>query len=87
MTTISAKTSAYQEIVDFLAKGTTPEMIINFQISGETKEKVADLIFTEKNTGLSKEDKEELDHFLLLEHIIRLAKAKARQYLATENQS
>ncbi|OKH15182.1 hypothetical protein [[Limnothrix rosea] IAM M-220] len=87
MTTISAKTSAYQEIVDFLAKGTTPEMIINFQVTDETKEKVADLIFAEKNKGLSKEEKEELDHFLLLEHLVRLAKAKARQYIAVEQKS
>lgn len=81
MTTISTNTNAYQEIIDFLAKGTTPEMIVNFQVSPETKEKVADLIFAEKNTGLTREEKEELDHFLLLEHIVRLAKAKARQYI------
>lgn len=82
MAAISLKTTTYQEIIDFLAKGTTPEMIINFQVSDETKEKVADLIFAEKTTGLTPEEKEELDHFLLLEHIVRLAKAKARQYVA-----
>ena len=81
MTTIPANTNVYQEIVDFFAKGTSPEMIVSFQVSSETKEKVADLIFAEKNTGLTRAEKEELDHFLLLEHIVRLAKAKARQYI------
>jgi len=82
MTTLSTNINAYQEIVDFFAKGTTPEMMINFQVSEETKEKVADLIFAEKTTGLTREQKEELDHFLLLEHIVRLAKAKARHYIS-----
>ena len=82
MTTLSTNINAYQEIVDFFAKGTTPEMMINFQVSEETKEKVADLIFAEKTTGLTREQKEELDHFLLLEYIVRLAKAKARQYIS-----
>ena len=82
MTTLSTNINAYQEIVDFFAKGTTPEMMINFQVSEETKERVADLIFAEKTTGLTREQKEELDHFLLLEHIVRLAKAKARQYIS-----
>ncbi len=82
MTTLSNNINAYQEIIDFFAKGTTPEMMINFQVSEETKEKVADLIFAEKTTGLTREQKEELDHFLLLEHIVRLAKAKARQYIS-----
>jgi hypothetical protein len=56
-------------------------MIVDFQVSDETKEKVADLIFAEKNTGLTRAKKEELDYFLLLEHIFRLAKVKARQYI------
>lgn len=35
----------------------------------------------EKECGLSLEEKAELDHFMELEHILRMAKAKARQHL------
>ena len=40
---------AYAEIVEFLAAGTTPESIINFQLSEEAKEHIADLIYQHNN--------------------------------------
>jgi hypothetical protein len=39
------------------------------------------LIEQEKDSGLSAEEKAELDHFLELEHILRMAKVRARQLL------
>jgi len=39
------------------------------------------LIHKEKTTGLSDEEASELDHFLKLEHLMRLAKACARTRL------
>jgi hypothetical protein len=40
------------------------------------------LIEREKEHGLSEDEKAELDHFMELEHILRMAKAKARRILA-----
>ena len=37
-----------------------------------------------ETTGLSPEETAELDHYLQLEHVMRLAKARARAYLAHE---
>ena len=78
--------TAYQEVIDFLARGTTPEAIANFQVSEDVKERVIDLIYQEKNETLSSDEKSELDHYLLLEHLVRLAKARAYQYM-TENKA
>jgi hypothetical protein len=75
---------AYEEIVDFIAAGTTPSGVIAFQPSEEAKARVADLIQREKTTGLSAEETTELDHYLQLEHLMRLAKARARTHLAHE---
>jgi hypothetical protein len=72
----------YDEIIDFIAAGTTPDRVIAFQPSDETKEHVADLIHREKTVGLSAEETAELTHFLELEHVMRLAKARARRHLA-----
>lgn len=36
----------------------------------------------EKEGGLSSEEQAELDHFLELEHILRMAKARAQQILS-----
>jgi hypothetical protein len=53
--------------------GTTPHRVITYQPSEAAKARVADLICREKNTGLTPEEKSEL------EHIMRLAKARAHQ--------
>lgn len=71
----------YTEIIDFLAAGTTPTSLIAFRPSETAKQRVAELIQREKNSGLTPEEKAELEHYLQLEHLMRLAKARARHYL------
>lgn len=75
---------AYEEIIDFIAAGTTPHRVIMYQPSEAAKARVADLIHREKISGLTPEEKSELDHCLQLEHIMRLTKARARQFIANE---
>ena len=77
-------TRAYEEIVDFIAAGTSPRDVVAFHPSETTKARVADLIHREKTTGLSPDETAELDHYLQLEHVMRLAKARARSYLSHE---
>ena len=72
----------YDEIINFLAAGITPKSLIEFQPSETTKERVADLIFREKNSNLTPNEKTELDQYMVLEHLLRLAKARAHQYLS-----
>ena len=81
MQSSTTKITAYEEIIDFLASGTTPQKLIDFNVSETVKERVIDLIFREKNNTLTPEEKSELDHYMLLEHLIRLAKARAHQYI------
>ena len=71
----------YKEVIDFIAAGTTPQNLVEFRPSKEAKERVADLIHREKTTGLTSEETAELNHCLQLEHLMRLAKSSARQYL------
>lgn len=78
-------TRAYEEMIDFIAAGTTPESLLNFQPSEVVKERVEDLIFREKTGNLSTDEKTELDHYLMLEYLLRLAKVKASQYIAIAN--
>ena len=69
---------AYDEIVEFIAAGTTPDSVAHFEPSERTKDYVAGLIHKEKTVGLTTEESSELDHFMKLEHLMRLAKARAR---------
>jgi hypothetical protein len=45
-------TQAYEEIIDFIAAGTTPDSVVSFRPSEKAKERVAELIYREKTTGL-----------------------------------
>ncbi len=69
----------YEEIINFIAAGVSPGDISTFTPSSECRERVADLLRQEKTGGLSAEEKSELEHDLQIEHLIRLAKARARQ--------
>lgn len=74
----------YEEVIDFIAAGTTPSNIVAFQPSLAATERVRYLVEQEKSDSLSLEEKSELDHYIQLEHIMRLAKARARHHLAHE---
>ena len=72
---------AYDEIINFIAEGTTPEKVIAFRPSEETQDRAQELLYKEKNESLTADEKSELDYFVLLEHMMRLAKARAYQVL------
>jgi len=72
----------YEEFVDFMARGTSPAQLAEFSPSAETRDRVADLIHREKTTELSEEESSELNHHIEIEHILRLAKARARTHLS-----
>ena len=79
---VSFKTMrAYEEVIDFIAAGTSPRRIIAFHPSAAAKQRIADLIYREKTSGLNADEKTELDHYMQLEHLMRLAKARARRQL------
>ncbi len=78
------RSKAYEEIVDFIAAGTTPKDVISFRPSETAQERVADLLAREKEGELSPTEKSELDHYMQLEHLMRLAKARARDFLPNE---
>lgn len=75
---------AYDEFVDFIAAGTTPQGVIDFRPSEATKAKVAELIHRQKTASLSPDEAAELNQYLQIEHLMRLAKARARQHLDHE---
>lgn len=75
---------AYEEIIDFIAAGTTPQNVIDFRPSEAAQMRVEDLLEREKEGNLSSSEKSELDHYLQIEHLMRLAKARARDFLPNE---
>jgi hypothetical protein len=74
---------AYEEVIDFIAAGSSPSKVIAFRPSPAAKARVADLIAREKESHLTPDEASELEHYMQLEHIMRLAKARARKYLSS----
>ncbi len=81
MATVFKTSKAYAEVIEFIAAGTNPAEVVSYSPSAQAKARVADLIQREKTGALSADEKNELDHYMQLEHLMRLAKARARQYV------
>lgn len=77
-----AEARAYEEIIEFIAGGSNPSEVVAFRPSEKTRARVGELISREKSEGLTPEESSELEHYAQLEHIMRLAKARARKFLS-----
>ena len=74
---------AYDEVIEFIASR-NPREVIAFKPSKQAKQRVWDLIETQKAERLKPEEEAELEDYIELEHLMRLAKARARKLLAHE---
>ena len=72
----------YEEVVELIASEPTAEQVVAFMPSEEAKARLWELIDREKNDGITPDEKSELDHYMQVEHIMRLANARARMGLA-----
>ena len=71
---------SYDEIIDFLAAGSTPDSLLAFRPSPKTTQRVEELVEKNKQGTISVEEQSELDDYLQLEYLLILAKARARQH-------
>lgn len=71
---------AYTEFVDYIVTGLTPQNVLAFRPSEETRERVRYLLTAEKANTITQGEKAELDDFVQFEHLMRMAKARATQH-------
>jgi len=69
---------AADEVVEFIAREISPGALANFRPSESTRQRVWELVRKEKDAGLTPDEKCELDECERLEHLLILARAKAR---------
>lgn len=77
--------TAYSHIYDSLAQfmaGLDPAKVLTFHAPEGIQDRVEALLEKKRETGLSEAEKEELEHYFILEHIVRLAKSRARLLLS-----
>ena len=79
---MNASEPVYMELVDFVAGGPSLAEVANFRPSAESQRRVTELMEREREAQLTPEETAELDRFVEIEHLLGLAKAKARLTLA-----
>jgi len=76
----------FEELADLLAS-MDPNKVLAFKTSKKSQSRLEELLDKNKKVkGLSKNEQSEIEQFMLLEHIVSLAKARAIKMLA-QNQS
>lgn len=69
--------AAYHELADLLSVA-DPKRLLNLHASKEVQQRLEFLIEKSKEAPLSPSEKDELDHYIVLERLVRLAKIRAR---------
>jgi len=71
----------YDDVADFIAS-MDPSKVIAFQPTPNNQKRLDFLLDKQIESGLSHVEKEELDHYLVINRIIGLAKARALKLLS-----
>ena len=74
--------AAYDEVIEFLACGVTPQELVAFRPSPAASDRFEWLIRKEKSEGLLPGESEELERVMEVERVLSLARARARTKLA-----
>lgn len=73
--------SVYDEVASFMAS-MNPEKVIAFKPSSKNQDRLDFLLDKQKETALSADEKSEIEHYLIINRIVGLAKARALNLLA-----
>jgi hypothetical protein len=68
--------SVYDEVASFMAS-MNPEKVIAFKPSSTSQERLDFLLDKQKEIALTPEEKSEIEHYLIINRIVGLAKARA----------
>ncbi len=72
--------SVYDELAIFLAS-LSPRKVLAYKSSAKAQERVSILLDKNSKVGLTSDENAEMERYMTVEHIVRLAKAKAIQNL------
>jgi hypothetical protein len=72
------------DVIAVLASQPTPEQVLALKPSDDMQARVSDLLERTKSEGLTRAEEVELDRYLYLEHLVRLAKAHALGQISSD---
>ncbi len=71
----------FDEIIDFITSIPQPQQILNYKPSKSIQNRLDSLLEKKRNGQLNDDELHELDQFIMTEHIMRIAKIKAKKSL------
>jgi hypothetical protein len=71
----------FDEVIDFITSIPQPQEILNYKPSKFTQNRLDNLLEKKRNDQLSEDEIHELEQFVMTEHIMRIAKIKAKKSL------
>ena len=74
---LASPPKTYQEVLDFLISRPTSQDIVGFKVSEQSQARLQTLLQKNRDTGLSLEEKSELDLYEQLNNLMGLLKARA----------
>ena len=85
---LAERSSDFQDenaIMELLTSRPSPEQVLAIRPSPELQARVSELLDRGKRGELARQEEAELERYLMLEHLIRLAKAHAYQQLPKQS--
>ncbi len=61
-------------VIRFITSFPSPEEVLAYRPSVETEERLSDLLYSQSARDLSADEERELDYFMVVEHIMRVAR-------------
>jgi hypothetical protein len=71
----------YEQVLDFLAAGPSAQKIVRFRPSVAAQQRFSQLLELNRQRELTLAETEELDHYVRIDRMISLLKAKAIQHV------
>lgn len=86
MTTIQT-ISITDEVLDFLAGSPSAEEILAFKVAPETQDRMSYLLEQNRNNALTETEREELEEFSPINHLLIMLKGKVRLKLKAQQKT
>ncbi|WP_428667594.1 hypothetical protein [Runella sp.] len=70
---------AFDEIIDFITSIPKPEQVLEYKPSLAAQQRLEMLLEKKRNGHVSEEESHELEQYMMIEHLMRVAKKKAKK--------
>ncbi len=74
----------YDAVLEFLVGSPSPQEIVNYRPPAEAQRRFSELLEANRQGALTLEDEEELNHYIRIDRMMSLLKAKAYRRLDSE---